>query len=199
MDIEWSGPRKCHQRGCVPKATFHSLSALKSHLKNVHISPLICTHPGCIYKKPFGKQCDLKRHLATVHSVGRKYECLENDCQETFSRKDKMLQHAREKHELYRCSCNHCTATVFAVEKEGHLQKAHGNYECVIGSCKSGRRSFFSSIGLDRHLRTIHRVDYWRVPWRSEIPSVQTFLFELAMKPAWRDCKSCLAEQRPVQ
>src|SRR5215470_16856112 len=146
--IDWHGPQKCHWRDCASKATFHSPSSLKTHIRNVHVSPLVCTYEGCSYKKPFGKQCDLKRHLATIHSIGREYQCLESECQETFSRKDKMLKHARERHELFRCTCNHCPATVFAAQRESHLQEFHGIYECAIGSCRLGGRSYFQEVNL---------------------------------------------------
>jgi hypothetical protein len=114
------------------------------------MSPLVCNYPDCSYKKPFGKQCDIKRHLATIHRTEQGYQCLECDCQETFSRKDKMLKHGREKHELFRCCYSHCTATVFAGEREAHLQKVHGRYECAISSCQSGGRSYFQIVNLRR-------------------------------------------------
>src|SRR2546421_12902555 len=89
VDIEWSGPQKCFWRDCTSKATFHSPSSLKAHIRNIHVSPLVCTRPGCSYKKPFGKPCDLNRHMTTIHNTERGYQCLESDCQKVFSRKDK--------------------------------------------------------------------------------------------------------------
>jgi len=200
--IGWSGPRKCHWLGCVSRATFHSPSSLRAHIKNVHVSPLICRQQGCSYTKPFGKPCDLKRHLASVHHTVCKYECPESGCQETFSRKDKMLKHAREKHERYRCSCNHCTATVFATERESHLQNSHGQYECAMGSCQNGSRSYFSETGLKRHLRTIHRMTsdpvrhmVWRLSSQSaNRTNTEPLYARSAMRPAYRDCTSCSVE-----
>ena len=204
---DWYGPQKCHWRGCTSKATFHSPSALKAHIKNVHISPLVCTHPGCPYKKPFGKQCDLKRHLATIHSTEREYQCLESECQETFSRKDKMLKHAREKHELFRCSFNHCTAMVFAAEREPHLQESHGPFECGMGSCQVGGRSYFRKDNLQRHLRTVHRVAYdpveammFRLHEISKGAEKAEVLQVLApLLPTYRDCEPCLAKKQDEQ
>jgi hypothetical protein len=160
--IDWSGPRGCNWRGCLSKATFHSPSALRTHLKNVHISPLICTQSGCTYKKPFGKQCDFKRHFATIHRSAAEplIQCVETGCTEQFTRKDKMLKHAREYHELHKCSHNHCTATVCAAERESHLQLSHGSLECVIQSCRTGGRSYFKEFNLRRHLRKVHQISY---------------------------------------
>jgi hypothetical protein len=146
--VKWSGPRKCDRRGCTSKAVFPSRSSFKAHLKNIHVSPLVCIYAGCSNKKPFGKPCDLKRHLTTVHSTKDEYQCLEDECQEMFSRKDNMLKHARENHQLFQCCWNHCKKTVFAVEQESHAQESHGQYECAIGSCQSGGKSCFNVVGL---------------------------------------------------
>jgi Zinc finger, C2H2 type len=203
---EWSGPQKCRWRGCTSRATFRSPSSLEAHIKNVHVSPLVCTHPGCSYKKPFGKQCDLKRHLTTIHSTKREYQCLEGDCGETFSRKDKMLKHAREKHQLFRCSWNHCGATVFASEREFHARESHGPYECAVGSCQSGERSCFQKLNLQRHLRTVHQIAFDQsntiMNRLSNHPesTEETKAFDSRTRYAqmvypYQDCKVCLAEK----
>lgn len=201
IDIEWFGPQKCHWQACASKATFRSPSSLKAHIRNVHVSPLICTHPGCSYMKPFGKQCDLKRHIATIHGTKHIYRCLESECKETFSRKDKMMKHARENHELFRCSCNHCLAIVCATQRQSHLKEAHGLFECAIGSCKSGGRSYFHKKDLRGHLKRIHGVrDYWvdmeLRGFPNDTKKDEVLYFRGEQIPALsRDCASCLSSE----
>jgi len=96
--------------------------------------------------------------MAAIHNMERGYSCLESDCQEVFSRRDKMMIHAKEKHELFKCCHNHCSANVFATQRESHLRDSHGLYECAIGSCESGCRSFFTKVNLKRHVRTLHGI-----------------------------------------
>jgi len=157
-DIKWFGPQKCYWRDCASKATFHSLSSLKAHIRNVHVTPLVCKHPGCSYKKPFGKPCDLRRHIATIHNTKCRHQCLESDCQKTFSRRDQMMKHAKEEHELFKCLCNHCSTIVFVAQRESHLREFHGSYECAIGSRGLGCRSYFTVENLKKHMRTSHRI-----------------------------------------
>ncbi|OCT48887.1 hypothetical protein CLCR_04957 [Cladophialophora carrionii] len=133
VNSKWSGPQRCHWRGCDSKTTFRSRSSLDAHVRNIHLTPLVCTYPGCPYKKPIGKEYDLKRHLASIHNKVPGYPCLEPGCHEVFFRKDKMMQHAKDKHELFECAYNHCSATVFAHQRELHLRESHGQSECVIG------------------------------------------------------------------
>lgn len=201
IDIRWSGPRKCSWQDCSSKATFHSPSSLKAHIRNIHVSPLLCIHPGCSYKKPFGKPCDLRRHVATVHNTERGYQCLQSDCQEVFSRRDKMMKHAREKHELFKCIYNHCSATVFAAQRESHTQKSHGRYECAIASCELASRSCFTEENLDRHLRTCHRMSYDAVHSVRYRP-VQTtegdkvLYADASLRCTYQDCANCLPKSR---
>ncbi|KIW30377.1 uncharacterized protein PV07_06126 [Cladophialophora immunda] len=180
---------------------------MKAHVRNMHVAPLVCTHPGCSYKKPFGKPCDLKRHLATVHNTIGGYPCLESDCTATFSRKDKMMKHAREKHELFKCPHNHCSATVFAVERESHLRESHGRYECAIGSCISTHgthKSCFTERSLSAHLRTCHRITFESVSTLLNSMSTRTrgdsaFTATLPWFVSYRDCLSCLTQSRAAQ
>jgi hypothetical protein len=201
MDIEWSGPQKCFWRDCASKATFHSPSSLKAHIRNIHVTPLVCTRPGCSYKKPFGKPCDLNRHMATIHNTERGYQCLESDCQKVFSRKDKMMEHAKEKHELFQYPCNHCSAIVFSVERESHLQLFHGRYECAIGSCEFGSRSNFTRQSLSRHMRTCHRMTADPVEGIIARLSTDTegdgaLYAKTPLRPTYRDCAACQESQR---
>ena len=192
--MKWSGPQKCSWEDCASKATFRSPSSLRTHIRNIHETPLVCTHPGCSYKKPFGKPCDLKRHIATIHSTECGYQCLEIGCPQVFSRKDKMISHAKEKHGLFRCSYNHCSATVFASQKESHLQESHCRNECAIGSCRSGQRSFFTEQNLKRHMRTCHRMSYDAVFTAMPYPFKREILYAHApVRPSYQDCATCLS------
>ncbi|KAF2489413.1 hypothetical protein BU16DRAFT_531716 [Lophium mytilinum] len=202
IDVEWSGPQKCHWQGCASKATFHSPSALKAHIRNMHVTPLLCTHPGCSYKKAFGKACDLKRHAASIHGTESEYPCPERDCKELFSRKDKMMKHAKEKHQLFKCSHNHCSTTVFAAQRESHMEDCHGRYECAMGSCKSGQMSYFTEKNLKRHLRTGHRMESEQVFYALDYSRPKYSNFEedkaLYVGVGWpsplRDCASCFSQ-----
>lgn len=198
IDVEWSGPQKCHWRGCASKATFRSPGSLKAHIRNIHVTPLVCTYPNCSYKKPFGKPCDLKRRMANIHNTERGYPCLESNCQEVFTRRDKMMRHVKEKHELFKCSYNHCSATVFATQKESHLRESHDRFECAIGSCALGYKSFFTLENLKRHMRTSHRMT------NDPVSTITSHLTKGAkedgvlyancpLRPTYRDCGSCLA------
>lgn len=196
-DIEWSGPRKCSWQDCSSKATFHSPSSLKAHIRNIHVTPLVCTHPGCSYQKPFGKLCDLERHIATIHNTECGFRCLESDCQQVFTRKDKMMNHAKEKHELFKCPCNHCCATLFAVQKESHLQECHGRYECAIGLCRSDHRSCFTAENLKRHMRTCHRITSWAANSIVDHLSIgkkdnEVLYAKAPLRALFRDCATCL-------
>ncbi|KAF2669861.1 hypothetical protein BT63DRAFT_423841 [Microthyrium microscopicum] len=155
--MKWCGPQKCHRQDCSSKATFKTRSALNTHVRNIHTKPLVCTYPGCLLQKPFGKQCDLKRHRTTMHGGLAEYECLDVGCRRTFVRRDKMLKHAREEHELYKCSLNHCTKIVFDAEKQKHMQECHGSYECGMYSCLQGSTSRFKRKTLETHLRSAHQ------------------------------------------
>ena len=79
-----------------------------------------------------------------LHNTECAYQCLESDCQETFSRKDKMMNHAKEKHKLLKCSYSHCFAFSFAAQRDSHLQGSHDHFECAIGSCELGQESNFT-------------------------------------------------------
>ncbi|KAF2234173.1 hypothetical protein EV356DRAFT_567303 [Viridothelium virens] len=204
-DFEWAGPQKCHMRDCTSRATFRSRSSLKTHIENIHATPLVCTHLGCSYKKPFGKLCDLKRHIATVHNDERAHPCLESDCQEVFSRRDKMMQHAREKHELFSCSLNHCLATLFATQRESHIRDSHDSYECAIGSCKQGPSSRFTRDNLRRHLQTSHRISYFAI--HGVLNNVSLLVTEgdklwcvnNPRRARYQDCTSCPSGNRDGQ
>ncbi|KAI9705328.1 MAG: hypothetical protein M1820_005158 [Bogoriella megaspora] len=190
---EWHGPQKCHFSNCPSKATFRSPSQLKIHVQNVHITPLLCTYPGCPYKKPFGKLCDLRRHIVTKHDTEGGYQCLDADCQEVFPRKDKMMKHAFEKHKLFKCSRNHCTAIVSAAQMELHMSTAHGRYECAIGSCEYGPDSLFTKENLTSHLRTCHQ---FRRDRRYDLPVPiigDDGVLRNPLGASDRHCPSCLA------
>jgi hypothetical protein len=186
---------------------FHSPSLLKAHIRNTHVTPLRCTYPGCSYKKPFGRECDLRRHFTTKHNTERKYRCPESDCQETFSRKDKMMKYTREKHELFSCSCNYCAATVFGSKRESYLRKSYGLYKYTVGSCQSGRRSYFDWSNLHGHLHMAYYIVWDNViaiirslhPFPLPAKKAEVLYTRVELYPKYRDCTSCFAENNNKQ
>lgn len=193
--VEWSGPCKCPRPNCASKVTFPTRSSLRAHIKNIHDAPLLCTYPHCSYKKPFGKPCDLRRHVATAHNTSEEYTCLETGCGEVFTRRDKLMKHAKDKHQLFACPSSHCSATVVAAERESHLRKSHGRYECNIRSCGFGQRSYFTRENIKTHMRSVHRLTHWQVLdiEKCQITDADGRVF--FMRPSWRinlrDCPSC--------
>jgi hypothetical protein len=159
----WSGPRKCDWLNCKSKATFKSPASLKSHILNIHVTPLVCTHPQCTYTKPFGKESDLSRHVETVHEKADRHKCPVELCEAHitgFARKDKLLNHIREQHDNLRCPFNHCFATVLEIQQESHLQRFHGSFECALGACETGLASCFLEANFRSHLRKHHNISY---------------------------------------
>lgn len=195
---QWSGASTCPWPKCTSKATFKTRSSLKTHLLNVHVSPLICDEPQCSYKKPFGKQYELDRHVSTAHGEIRKYKCPIDACEASvtgFARKDKLVKHIREEHENVRCPYNHCFATVPATREEEHIRVSHGPYECAMGQCGRGIASHFSYESLKHHLRVAHGIDYWIADWAKLLASGKTLTAKDSVlhfgKPP-RDCATCL-------
>jgi hypothetical protein len=158
---QWSGSSKCPWPNCSSKATFKTPSSLRTHLSNIHVTPLICTQPQCPYQRPFGKQYELDRHISTAHGEARNHRCPIDTCDASvtgFARKDKLIKHLREEHENLKCPYNHCFATVLAEETEKHLLQSHDDYECALQGCQYGGASRFSRVNLKRHLRRDHLV-----------------------------------------
>jgi hypothetical protein len=159
--IRWPGATRCSWPKCSSKATFKTPSSLKTYLINIHAAPLVCSQLDCSYAGPFSKKHDLDRHMSTVHGESRDFKCPVEDCQADFSRKDKLKKHIREQHGSLMCPYNHCSTTVLANEKEEHLQVTHGPYECMLKSCQDCLvLSRFTKVGLGRHLRKNHAVNY---------------------------------------
>jgi hypothetical protein len=158
---KWSGATMCPWPNCSSKATFKFPTSLKTHLSNIHVTPLICKQPGCSYSRPFSKQYELNRHISTAHREEHHHKCPIDTCEASitgFARKDKLIKHLREEHENLRCPYNHCFAMVLAGETQQHLTQSHGNYECALQECKYGGASRFSRQNLKRHLRRDHQV-----------------------------------------
>lgn len=155
-----NGDLRCRWPKCLSRATFRTPSALRTHLINFHVNPLLCTHPGCTYRRPFGKQNDLNRHVISVHSNSRDHKCIAKDCNVEFSRKDKLKKHMREEHQNLKCPYNHCSATVLETKELEHLQSSHGPYECALGLCEDELASRFLEGSLKRHLRKDHQIEH---------------------------------------
>lgn len=198
MAEQWSPGTKCSWPSCASKAVFKSFSSLKTHTLNIHVRPLVCTAPQCSYKKPFGKMYELQRHIATAHGDGCNCKCPVEGCEASltgFSRKDKMLKHLREQHDVLKCPYNHCSATVLKTETESHLQQFHGSFECALGSCETGLKSCFRKIGLQRHLRTHHSIT--NDPVQTIMSHVRKSDDKTAhglLRTAWQDCRLCSAQ-----
>ncbi|CZR66415.1 uncharacterized protein PAC_16316 [Phialocephala subalpina] len=199
---QWLGPRGCIWPDCSSRATFKSPGSLKSHILNIHISPLVCTYPQCTYSKPFGKQWDLRRHIETVHAASCDHMCPVKSCEahtKGFARKDKLLNHIREQHDNLRCPYNHCSATVLETEQDAHLQQFHGSFECALGACEKGLASCFLAIGLRRHLRSHHNMN------ADPVDTLMSRLRQTGDNTArsshivglrkWKDCPACSEAQ----
>ncbi|KAH9213472.1 hypothetical protein DL95DRAFT_390438 [Leptodontidium sp. 2 PMI_412] len=160
---QWPALRNCGWQNCQSRATFKSPGSLKSHIFNIHVTPLVCTHPQCTYAKPFGKQYELDRHINTIHLASHNHQCPVQSCEAHttgFARKDKLLNHIREQHDNLRCPYNHCFATVLETQVESHLRLFHGSFECALGACSASGASCFLEEDLQRHLRKHHNLTY---------------------------------------
>lgn len=191
---KWTGATKCDWPNCHSKAIFKSFSSLKTHTLNIHVSPLVCTLPQCSYKKPFGKMYELLRHNATIHG-NHYHKCPVEGCEAGFSRKDKMLNHIREKHNTLKCPYNHCSVTVLETEEELHLRQFHGDFECAIGACETGLKSLFLEVGLKRHLRKCHGISYDPIETiMSQTHGSVDRTARSKLRSAWKDCVLCSAQ-----
>jgi len=200
---QWSGPRGCIWKECPSKSTFKSPGAFKSHIFNIHVSPLVCTFPQCTYTKPFGKKYDLDRHVATTHAASSTHVCPVESCDANtngFARKDKLLNHIREEHDNLRCPYNHCYAIVLATEQDAHLQEVHGSFECALGACEHGPASCFRKVGLKRHFRKHHNMTV--DPTQTVMAKTRKTMDKTARSPhiarlrTWKDCPTCSEAQR---
>ena len=193
---QWAGASQCPWPKCISKATFKSRSALKTHLTNIHVTPLVCTYPQCSHNRPFGKQYELDRHVATAHGNTRNHKCPIGTCDANvtgFSRKDKLLKHMREAHESVQCLYNHCFGKVTATQEQEHLRACHGDYECGIGGCEASSTSRFSSKRLVRHLISAHKIDYNLAHYLLSVMKFNEVNVPIGIKHIERACKTCSA------
>jgi hypothetical protein len=164
----WPGDGSCTWGGCHSKAKF-KLSALKHHLQNVHVKPLICVQPGCSFKRPFRSIRDLERHVHTKHSQTGVFRCPYKECRSstrTFKRKDKWLDHVEDaQHQLDEfCPVQDCTANLPRRKwTVTHMFDEHGgtsdevrDFSCAIGGCKTGDPPFLTKAQLLGHLKFHH-------------------------------------------
>jgi hypothetical protein len=166
-------PTKCSWPKCSSGRMFKDSNSLRIHLANIHVTPLRCVLPGCKYSKPFGKLFDLHRHVSTVHEKNQKYLCTFESCEESFPRKDKLVKHKRETHDHVICSLKDCGAKLLVTEKESHIQKAHGPYECALDECqKAPHSSLLSRTKLQAHLRKVHKLE------RNEFRNIFSYIWE---------------------
>jgi len=154
-----SGDGGCTWSGCHSKAKF-KLSALKLHLQNVHVKPLICVQPGCSFKRPFRSISDLHRHVHTKHSQTGVFRCPYKECRSstrTFKRKDKWLEHVEDaQHQLDNfCPVQHC----WLGARDGCI-----NFHPPQVRCTSHVQRARRDIGWSAWLQLRHR---WVQNWRS--------------------------------
>jgi len=155
----WAVPTNCSWPRSPSKGIFTDRGGLRRHITNIHVQPLLCNIEDCKHIKPFGTHYDLNRHISTMHQKLQEHKCSVHSCDASttgFARKDKLLQHIREKHPNVRCSLSHYRAIVLAGDEEKLLQNHHGPYECAAGACEHASLSQFSQGGLLNHLRAIH-------------------------------------------
>jgi hypothetical protein len=196
----WRGESRCTWPNCLSKAIFKSPGQLKTHLFNIHATPLVCAEPKCTYEKPFRNQHDLRRHAATAHGETGSHKCPIEDCDastEGFARKDKLLKHIRQEHENVRCTYNHCSAVVLATQTASHLSQYHGDLECRLGGCRNSPASKFTKLTLTRHLRRDHSISFdgtrtW-TNFSGSITETDDMRYYLEGYPA-KDCKICLKQ-----
>ena len=190
---------RCPRTGCTSTAKFKSLGALRQHIKNVHDEPLICKVPNCLRKKPFARPTDLRRHVASVHpdSDDTKYPCQFDSCSVTYSRKDHLVKHQREKHGIYVCRLQHCphgTKNRFSTEEEvkEHVETDHGDFECAVKACATAPPSRFTQSSLIYHVQNHHRSDFHfqKLSWMEEA-NVYTLTLEHLGGINFKECRIC--------
>jgi hypothetical protein len=144
------------------KTVFKTLSSYRMHLRNIHDLPLLCDIENCSHKTPFGRTTDLRRHRRSVHSQTRDYICTVPSCEVSFTRKDHLSKHLREKHDTYFCPIQHCPRAkrnrfVTLEDVQAHVSgSAHGEYECALKSCARAPLSRFTRFTLLNHLHNHH-------------------------------------------
>jgi hypothetical protein len=89
---------------------FSTLANLKKHLKTHIVKTLQCTHSECEYDGFFSRLSGVDRHVKAKHSKLQTYPCPVESCGQDFTRKDKLMEHARTKHGVFRCHFDHCGA-----------------------------------------------------------------------------------------
>jgi hypothetical protein len=198
--LPWLVGERCPRTGCSSIAKFKSLGALRRHIKNFHDEPLICVVPNCLHKKPFARPTDLRRHVNSVHpdSDDTKHPCQIDSCGGTYSRKDYLVKHLREKHGIYVCRLQHCphgTKNRFSTEEEAkeHVDTDHGVFECAIKACAMAPSSRFTESSLKLHVQTHHRVSdyvYEDLSWMKET-NVYSLSPEYPRGINARECRIC--------
>jgi hypothetical protein len=102
-----SGARNfvCKVENC--KARFTSLSSLCHHNVSEHsdFEGFKCLKKNC--GKIFTTKNGLSRHFNALHAEEKTmFEC--EECNESYTRKDQLVQHIRDHHEVKRFKCDHC-------------------------------------------------------------------------------------------
>ncbi|KUJ11186.1 uncharacterized protein LY89DRAFT_239324 [Mollisia scopiformis] len=132
-------PSRClWARNCKSKAIFKTERIFRTHLENVHISPILCTVKDCQHRKPFRSRYDLERHITVFHkeaSASYLY-CPCTKCDQSpiaFIRKDKWLLHIQTCHEDTECPFDDCPGGINGdvclthSDVVTHIRKDHWN------------------------------------------------------------------------
>ena len=180
---QWVPNTLCLWEGCTSKAKFSTVTKFKTHLKNIHIQPLLCYIPRCSHKKPFRNEHDLERHVASIHHRDiRPYICPFPNCEaelKCFTRRDKLLAHIRDTEhsgDMF-CPFPHCIErqpprfsgfktredilTHFNMRHSAilaqNIHKSGMPHRCLLGLCSlSLTHERWGEYDLDDHLETCH-------------------------------------------
>lgn len=162
----WVKGSRCTWEGCSSTAQYKTDKLFETHIRNIHIKPLVCPFFSCPHKAPFRGNHDLKRHMA-VHQK-KEFRCPYAHCGgasrtgKAYSRRDKLMSHLRTHHYTELCPFNHCDYDPMRDSERSiskHIcGKSHNHLECGLRSC-SAKTSRFSDAALFEHLVNDHRMD----------------------------------------
>ena len=161
---QWKRGSRCQWPGCrsqISGKIFHIPGRLRKHLRT-HFKTHWCSHPDCTYGKPFATPYDLDRHVRSIHISTHGFPCTIESCYQSFPRKDKLLEHGRREHGIFKCVHNHCEKMVYAVERDNHFLAFHDRkpvFECAFPGCES-TKSLFNRTTAKQHLTAHHGVDH---------------------------------------
>ena len=141
---------------------FKSVTKFNKHLRN-HFKSHWCTRPECTHDKPFGTPHDLNRHISSKHLSQDSFCCLIGTCSQSFSRKDKLVEHGRKDHGSFKCNLDHCEQVINTESRDRHFKVFHSSvpkFECALPGCESSV-SLFNNETATRHVEIHHGAGQW--------------------------------------